>query len=458
MIIYDVEAKKPKVQIILDASDLTSESDIVALLSITTAPSGEFKKGSKYYNSSEKKIYTATQNNTWENAKTSDPKFGIIYQFGNIYYQWDGDNLIETDLEKYEVIANKATNFDVINNTKYPTTKAVSDYVVKQSVIRNFTDAGITKTTSSDTFVELAEEIRGKEFPTGTTLYGEVENQGMPTGIGNAEIRVEILETKSGSTHPLSQVIEFTLFSTDIEPKEWTFIYYNLRDNPWTWVPKAVPTNDYTSTETITVPTSKALSDGLATKQDVLTAGQNITIEDNVISAEINKLYDTKIFTEPAGKTDEERAGWAAICKAARVDLLKVDVPTIYDDLLGKYENVESITELLSKSNSSVPAFYLNGFYYYIVISGSYTIDIYKSSNVDLSDGILVKNIGNAYIPVDQGGFDSRAILFTTNNQFEDFYGWNTYIEPIEFNIISDDFTSILKILIPIIERHIFLV
>lgn len=242
------------------------------LLSITTAPSGSFEKGSQYYNSNTRLIYTAVEDNTWTDAKTSDPEFGTIYVCDNSgtteYYIWDGDNLITTDLEAYEKLINKATNFNTLNNTKYPTTKAVADYVVKESIVRNFTDAGITKTTSSDVFSDrtnntgLAEEILAKQFPTGTTLYGEVRNQGMPTGIGNAEIRVEILETKSNG----AQVIEFTLFSVDIEPKEWSHIYFSARteqQNPWIWVPKAVPTDDYTSNATTTVPSSKALSDGL---------------------------------------------------------------------------------------------------------------------------------------------------------------------------------------------------
>ena len=64
----------------------------------------------------------------------------------------------------------------------------------------------------------------------------------MPAGIGNAEVRVEVLETKStvnpSGSNLKSQVIEFTLFSTDIEPKEWTFIYYDQRNTQWVWVPK----------------------------------------------------------------------------------------------------------------------------------------------------------------------------------------------------------------------------
>lgn len=252
-----------------------------ALLSITTAPAAPFAKGSKYFRNEDdvepelnKKIYTAVVDGTWDGAKISEPVFGAYYTYNGDTYTWDGDSLQIFELEDYQLISektdsytsqssttypssqalydglsfkedlsNKAQNFeDTTSTTKYPTVKAVADYVVKESIIRNFDDAGITKTTSSYTFPELADEIRKKQFTTGTTLYGEVRNQGMPTGIGNAEIRVEILETKnivnpSGSTYK-SQVLEFTLFSTDIEPKEWTFIYYDQRNTQWVWAPK----------------------------------------------------------------------------------------------------------------------------------------------------------------------------------------------------------------------------
>lgn len=278
-LVYNTNISKTEYLVDLENNGKAKQTALLSMSS--TAPSGTFQKGSQYFNSTDKKIYTAVEDNVW-GTTGKDPNFGIIYQCNNEYYVWDGDNLITTDLEGYEKLVNKATNFNTVNNTKYPTTKAVADYVVKESIVRNFTDAGITKTTSSDVFSDrtnntgLAEEILAKQFPTGTTLYGEVRNQGMPTGIGNAEIRVEILETKSNG----AQVIEFTLFSVDIEPKEWSHIYFSSRteqQNPWIWVPKAVPTDDYTSNATTTVPTSKALSDGLALKQDISNISQDYT-------------------------------------------------------------------------------------------------------------------------------------------------------------------------------------
>lgn len=103
----------------------------IILLSITTAPSGTFAKGSQYYNSSTKKIYTAVVADSWNDAKVEDPQFGVIYLFDNQgtteYYQWDGDNLVETDLEKYQLIANKSDDYTEDSSIKYPSSKALSD-------------------------------------------------------------------------------------------------------------------------------------------------------------------------------------------------------------------------------------------------------------------------------------------------------------------------------------------
>ena len=153
-LIYDTKANKTKYLVDLEDTGKAKQSTLLSMSS--SAPSGTFQKGSKYYNSSDKKIYTAVEDNVW-GTTGKDPNFGVIYQCNNGYYVWDGDNLITTDLEGYEKLVNKATNFNTLNNTKYPTTKAVADYVVKESIVRNFTDAGITKTTSSDVF--LIEQI-----------------------------------------------------------------------------------------------------------------------------------------------------------------------------------------------------------------------------------------------------------------------------------------------------------
>lgn len=371
-LVYNTNISKTEYLVDLENNGKAKQTALLSMSS--TAPSGTFQKGSQYFNSTDRKIYTAVEDNVW-GTTGKDPNFGIIYQCNNEYYVWDGDNLITTDLEGYEKLVNKATNFNTVNNTKYPTTKAVADYVVKESIVRNFTDAGITKTTSSDVFSDrtnntgLAEEILAKQFPTGTTLYGEVRNQGMPTGIGNAEIRVEILETKSNG----AQVIEFTLFSVDIEPKEWSHIYFSARteqQNPWVWIPKAVPIDDYTSDATTTVPSSKALSDGLK------------SVEPN--------LYDIKTLSQAV--IDK---GWTYLCNSTKQMLPKAKIPTAYDDIYNKYSKVDkelsSFQHIsINKSDLYIRFFYdkTTSKYYYLDSSNGFKI--YKYDNPQLVNEQLV--------------------------------------------------------------------
>lgn len=99
----------------------------VALLSITTAPSGSFAVGSKYYNSSTKKIVTAVTADTWTGATSADPVLQTIYTYDGGYYIWDGDSLESTDLNLYEKVANKTDSPTETSPTKYPSSKALSD-------------------------------------------------------------------------------------------------------------------------------------------------------------------------------------------------------------------------------------------------------------------------------------------------------------------------------------------
>lgn len=125
----------------------------VTLLSVTTAPSGTFEKGSQYYDSTDRVIYTAVDDNTWTGATTSTPEFGVIYIYDNNgsteYYQWDGDNLVETDLEKYQLVANKSDDFTESSKNKYPSSFAL--YQGLESVRPNeVTNSGASLPSASD--------------------------------------------------------------------------------------------------------------------------------------------------------------------------------------------------------------------------------------------------------------------------------------------------------------------
>lgn len=282
--------------IALGAFDASSGSggsaSAVTLLSITTEPSAPFAKGSKYFNSTDNKIYTAIADDVW-GIKGEDPSFVAYYVYNGETYTWDGNSMEPFELENYQKVSNLKTTIEASTTSDnfYPSTSAVANFVFDQGIAHNFSEVKIPNTdpqetlndytSSSYTFLDLAQKIQLCQLTMGTILYGEVRNQGMPTGIGNAELRVEVLETKGNG----KQVLLFTLFSTNVAPNMWTYIYFQGQtDDAVVWTPRAISTNDYTSTSTGTVPTSKALSDGLATKQNTLTAGTGIDITNDVIS------------------------------------------------------------------------------------------------------------------------------------------------------------------------------
>lgn len=131
----------------------------ITLLSITIAPTGTFEKGSQYYNSTDKVIYIAVEDNVWSNIG-STPEFGIIYIYDNSgtneYYVWDGDNLVETDLEKYQLKSNITDNYASSSTTTYPSSKALNDGLTsKQGVNLIFTNVSANNWVSDSTYTNF---------------------------------------------------------------------------------------------------------------------------------------------------------------------------------------------------------------------------------------------------------------------------------------------------------------
>ena len=103
-------------------------------------------------------------------------------------------------------------------------------------------------------------------------------------------------------------------------------------------------TDNFTEDNSIKYPSSKALSDGLK------------SVEPN--------LYDIRTLSQAV--VDK---GWALICKDTRQNLAKVDVPTVYEDILTKYNNAnahasENVTNLniwCAKTSVDISNGYLYG-------------------------------------------------------------------------------------------------
>lgn len=132
----------------------------VALLSITTAPTGEFAKGSKYYNVTDKKIYTAVVADSWDGATVEVPQFATYYIYNNTTYVWDGNSLEEYDLENFVKKTDIVNDLTTDDATKVLSAKQGKVLNEKVDLKQNITDNNLT--TSNKTIVESINEIKAK--------------------------------------------------------------------------------------------------------------------------------------------------------------------------------------------------------------------------------------------------------------------------------------------------------
>lgn len=74
--------------------------DVIDLLDVTDTPPETAAKGDKYYNTTDNKIYTATDVNTW--GEGADPESGKIYVNvkTNMSYRWSGTVLVQIGADK----------------------------------------------------------------------------------------------------------------------------------------------------------------------------------------------------------------------------------------------------------------------------------------------------------------------------------------------------------------------
>ena len=338
----------------------------VALLSITTAPSGTFEKGSQYYNSSDKKIYTAVADNTWETANQSDPQFNTYYIYNNQTYVWDGNSLELFELEEYQKKLVSGENIKTINGDSVlgSGNLAVKTYQV-------FPSSWHTTTTFSEFLNDINSDNTAVE---GMAYLGDLACSGLPTGISNAEVVVEIINSTTNT-----KCIHAILTSGDVNPYRWEYTYWNNGSSVSGWI-------------------------GFQPK---LTAGENINIQDNTISAVDTKpnLFDIKTLSQAIA--GEEEKGWACLSHTSRKDIAKASVPTLYNDiLLNKFNNVDTgatdftlYTTGLNRNNYIV----LDGDYYYFCWSTNQGNNLKKclTSNLNIpGSDIDVKDGDNNSIPV----------------------------------------------------------
>ena len=160
------------------------ETKEVALLSITTAPTGTFAVGSKYYNLTDKKIYTAVVADSWDGATVDDPQFGTYYLYDNSTYVWDGNSLEEYELENFVKktdIVNDLTTADrtkvlsaeqgkVLNDTKSPILEV--DNIINENSYNVVSNKAIAERIKANTTTVVDDVV--DVLPTADTLDKKV--------------------------------------------------------------------------------------------------------------------------------------------------------------------------------------------------------------------------------------------------------------------------------------------
>lgn len=194
----------------------------IALLSITTAPSAPFEKGSKYYNSTTKKIYTAKEDDTWVDAKVSDPSFAAYYTYGGDTYTWDGNSLELFELEDYQRKLVSGVNIKSINGNS-----VLGSGNLAIRTYQTFNSGWPTNTTFTDLLNAIRDDSSAVE---GMAYLGEVNCSGLPFS-GNAELVIEIM---SGSNS--NKVIHTILTSGNVAPYKWEYTYWNGGSSTSGWI------------------------------------------------------------------------------------------------------------------------------------------------------------------------------------------------------------------------------
>lgn len=252
----------------------------VPLLSITTAPSAPFEKGSKYYDGDSnsetyQKILTAVEDDTWENAKVSNPSWGTYYLYDGHAYVWDGNSLEYFELNDYQQTKDKTDSYTSNSKTTYPNSYALKeglarkqDTLVSGTNIKTINDNSILGSgnlaiethqdfpadwTTDGTFAEFLTDIFNDESAVpGMSYLGTLRcSAGLPESFNNVEA---VIEVQQG---PNSKTLHVTITSGNVAPYRWEYTSWNSGHSNSGWISFQLP----------------------------LTAGTNIDITNNVISA-----------------------------------------------------------------------------------------------------------------------------------------------------------------------------
>ena len=152
----------------IQVSDLVNKN--IELIAVSDTAPSECSIGDKYYNTTNKKIYTATAMNTWSETGTT-PISGILYIVYNeqASYSWDGTDLVSVGGGKEDI---------VIGNTQ-PSGEDWKIYIDNTETVANtyYNDNGTTKRFSAFDTLPVGAEVNmpdGANVPSGWTEVNNV--------------------------------------------------------------------------------------------------------------------------------------------------------------------------------------------------------------------------------------------------------------------------------------------
>ena len=195
-------------------------------------------------------------------AYKQDDEMSLVYAdcwtVEEVYYEKSGDDwsYIQTDVFKPEHYYTKSQTDQLllqkqgtlVSGTNIKTIAGQSilgegNLNIQQVVLAN--EQMPADWDTSHTMHDLIESINADEDAVPGKIYLSTVNiSDLPTGMSQAEVKVEIMGVQSGK-----KILLFSITSADISPYRWEYTAYNMSEGPWrSWLPSnttipTVPTN-----------------------------------------------------------------------------------------------------------------------------------------------------------------------------------------------------------------------
>lgn len=141
--------------------------DVVDLVAIAAEAPATAKVGEKYFNTTDKKIYVATAENTWGNA--ADPEADKIYVniANNMSYRWSGTTMVQIGADKLKgfngTITGDATTTTFTLNHNLGTRNVVSEIYDAATYEKVYVNVIHTSTTAIQAIFSMAPAV-GENF------------------------------------------------------------------------------------------------------------------------------------------------------------------------------------------------------------------------------------------------------------------------------------------------------